>query len=81
MKITRVKPPKYRMGRYRLSEYDLRALMLEVARGEKPSGIVIKDETGCCAHIQEDGSLSACLWGMDIMSIMTLGMIATRRSK
>ncbi len=57
MMITRIKPPKYKVGRYSLNEYELRQLMLEVAKKEKPFGQTVKDQKGHCATIQEDGSL------------------------
>lgn len=42
MEITRIKSPKFRVGRYILNEYELRQLQLEVAQEIKPSGIVVK---------------------------------------
>lgn len=77
--ITRIKPPKYKVGRYSLNEYELRQLMLEVAKKEKPFGQTVKDQTGYCATIQEDGSLSCNLFGTDIMSNATLQMLGLRR--
>jgi hypothetical protein len=41
MLITRIKPPKFRVGRYILNEYELRQLQLEVAQGLKPFGIKV----------------------------------------
>lgn len=48
--ITRIKPPKYKLGRYSLNEYELRQLMLEVAKGEKQAGQYIKDEKKLYNH-------------------------------
>lgn len=79
MKITRIKAPKYKLGRHSLNEYELRQLMLEVAKKEKPHGQIIKDPKGFCATIQENGSLSRNLFGTDIMSLATLAMLRTRR--
>jgi hypothetical protein len=79
--ITRIKPPKYKVGRYTLNEYELRQLMLEVAKKEKPFGQIVKDQKGSCATIQEDGSLSNNLFGTDIMSLATLHMIRLRRER
>lgn len=79
--ITRIKPPKYKVGRYSLNEYELRQLMLEVAKKEKPFGQTVKDQKGYCATIQEDGSLSCNLFGTDIMSLATLQMIRVRRER
>lgn len=79
MIITRIKPPKYRIGKYSLNEYELRQLMLEVAKGEKPQGLIVKDKKGLCAIIQKDGSLNCNLFGLDITSRATLDMIRLRR--
>lgn len=79
--ITRIKPPKYKFGRYSLNEYELRQLMLEVAKKDKPHGLTIKDQNGCVATIQEDGSLSCKLFGTDIMTSTTLQIIKLRRER
>lgn len=42
MEITRIKNPKFRVGKFILNEYELRQLQLEVAKGLKPSGIKVK---------------------------------------
>ncbi len=42
MEITRIKNPKFRIGRFILNEYELRQLQLEVAKGLKPSGIIVQ---------------------------------------
>lgn len=81
MKITRIKPPKYKVGKYSLNEYELRQLMVEVAKGEKASGLIVKDEKETCATIKEDGALSCPLFGMNISSAFTLEIIRLRRSK
>jgi hypothetical protein len=79
--ITRITPPKYKLGKYSLNEYELRKLMFEVANKEKPSGILIKDCKGNKAIIQEDGTLSFNLFGLDINSISTLGLIRIKKEK
>jgi hypothetical protein len=79
--ITRIKPPKYKVCRYVLNEYELRTLMLEVARGEKAHGIEVKDQNGHCVRILEDGTLSSNVFGTDINSMLTLGILRIRREK
>ena len=76
--ITRIKAPKYKVGRHSLNEYELRILMLEVAKKEKPFGQSVKDQDGCVAIIKENGSLSCNLFGMDINSNTTIQLIKTR---
>ena len=39
MKITRIKAPKFKVGRFVLNEYELRQLQYEVAQGLKPQRI------------------------------------------
>lgn len=79
--VTRIKPPKYKVGRYSLNEYELRQLMLEVAKKEKPFGQKVKDENGCTAVIFENGRLSCNLYGMDIMSRATIGVLRIDREQ
>ena len=54
--ITRIKAPKFRVGRCILNEYELRQLQLEVAKGLKPSGIVVKScQNGVTCIMLENG--------------------------
>jgi hypothetical protein len=80
MKITRIKPPKYKVGRNVLNEYELRCLMLEVLKGEQKPDILVMDCNGKFATIQADGSLSLRLFGIDINSRFTLDMLAYRKT-
>ena len=77
--ITRITPPKYKIGRLSLNEYELRQLMLEVAKKEKPYGQTVKDQKGTCAVIQENGNLSCNLFGFDIISNFTLQHIRIKK--
>lgn len=79
LKVKRITPPVFKVGRYKINEYELRNLMLEVARGEKPSGIVVKDSTGTTATVLENGSLSNNLKGLELNSLFTLEMLKIRR--
>lgn len=81
MKISRIVPPKYRVGRNVLNEYELRQLLLEIAKGDKPSGIIIKDTKGNYATAEKDGSLSCSLYGLDINSHITLQVLRIKREK
>jgi transposase-like protein len=54
--ITRIKAPKFRVGRCILNEYELRQLQLEVAKGLKPSGMVVKScQNGIACVMLENG--------------------------
>ena len=79
--VTRIKAPKYRVGRYSLNEYELRQLQLEVAEGKKAEGIIVTDQLGYTATIQKDGSLTDKLFGIDINSLAVLKMLAIKREK
>lgn len=65
--MKRITAPKFRIGRYKLNEYELRNLMLDVAKGNKPEFIGKKvSEPGYYAHITEDGTLNGRLPGLHI---------------
>jgi len=66
--IVRIQPPKFKIGRVVINEYELRKLMLDVYNGKQASGVEIKDEKGQTAIINEDGTLSTSLYGLDIMA-------------
>ena len=81
-KFTRIKAPKYRIGRHVLNEYELRCLQVEVAKGLKKPGIEVKDDAGQIAIIQADGSMDIKgIAGYDIASKYVLDLIALRRDK
>ena len=80
MIITRVKAPKFKVGRYVLNEYELRTLMLEVAEGKKPAGIIVT-EGKHTAEILHTGILSHNLPGLAINSMTTLDIIKINRQK
>jgi len=75
MNFTRIKPPKFRVGRYLLNEYELRTLTLEVAQGKKPAGIKVTDYLGNKAVIKENGCLSASLEGLSLATLISLEII------
>lgn len=82
MKITRIKAPKYKVGRYTLNEYEVRCMMSEVCLGlRKPDGITIVDEDNNNAQILPDGRLTCNLKGFDISGNYTLILIRERRNK
>lgn len=77
---TRIKAPKYKVGKYSLNEYELRALMFEVAINQQPTGIKVKDLKGREAEILADGRLSNNLYGLDITSSYTLKQLKFNRT-
>lgn len=79
--IKRIKPPKFKVGRYVLNEYEVRCLQVEVARGERESGMKVMDENGVVAEIRSDGVLTEFLKGFDINSVFALELIRIKRQK
>lgn len=80
--FTKIKPPKYKVGKYTLNEYELRLLMLEVAINKKSQeGLVVKDEYGRTAEIKSDGSLSGPIFGLGICSSLSIAHIQYRANK
>lgn len=72
MKITRIKPPKFRVGRYVLNEYEIRQYCLEVAEGKREPGDLVKDSEGNTATILRDGRLTRNLEGWDIGGVIAI---------
>jgi hypothetical protein len=66
IKFTSIKAPMYKVGNVILNEYEVRMLQLEVAKGEKPVGLVVTDQEGTEVTILEDGRLSGPVFGFDI---------------
>ena len=77
--FTRIKAPKFKIGRYVLNEYELRTLMTEVAEGKKTAGYIVK-EGNISATILSNGGLSNTLPGLQIATDATLKLIRIRRS-
>lgn len=80
-KITKVPSIKYFVGRYSLNQLELLTLQLEVAQGNKPAGIMVKDEKGQMVTIEEDGRLSGPLYGLDMISNLNLKIVQANRIK
>ena len=81
MNITRIKPPKYKVGRYVLNEYEVRCLMSEVCLGQKNPGIKITDSDGTTAEILPTGRLTKNLKGFDVSGNYTLIILREERKK
>lgn len=81
MNITRIKPPKWRVGRYVLNEYEVRCLMVDVCLGKKQPGIKITDENGKTAEILPDGRLTDNLKGFDVSGNFCLTILREERRK
>lgn len=81
IKITKVNPVKFFVGRYSLNELELKTLQLEVAEGSKPPGILIKDEKGNIASIQPDGRLDNYLYGLDLSINLNIKIVQANRIK
>lgn len=81
LKITKVLPFKFFVGRFSLNELELRTLQLEVAEGKKPAGIMVKDEKGTIVSIDQDGRLDGPLHGLDAASSINMKIAQVNRLK
>jgi len=77
--IDRINPPKYKVGKFTLNEYELRSLQLKVCTGEVAGGIKVRDERNNWAEILPNGNLSVGLYGMDICSAFAIQQIKHQR--
>ena len=80
-KITKINPVKFFVGRHSLNELELKTLQLEVAEGKKQAGIMVKDEKGNIASIQEDGRLDNFLYGLDLATNLNIKIVQANRIK
>jgi len=63
----RISPPKYKVGRFTLNEYEVRELQARVSEGIlDPKGIIIEDADGVKSTIDEHGNTSNRLRGFDL---------------
>lgn len=76
MEFTKIKAPKFRVGRYVLNEYELRTLMLEVAAGKQQGNIKVKCSSGDVALITEKGALSNPLAGLKLAGQLSMDLMA-----
>jgi len=78
--ITRIPEPKFKIGRYVLTELELVKLMLDVLQGDKPEGIKVKCMmSGKTAVIGADGRLDKDLPGFGWKAVLSRQII--RHSK
>lgn len=75
-----IKPPKYRVGKYVLNEYELRQLQVDVMNGVFESPITIRDEKGQSFTIASNGRLSGSPYGYDLTSRCSLELIKYERN-
>ena len=85
MLITRIKTPKFKVGRYTLNEYELRQLQLEVAKGLKPAGIKVRSlSNGQTVSITENGHMDINFGdnsGYDLGSKISIEMWRIKKDK
>jgi len=75
MQITRITPPMFKLGEELINEYELRLLMVEVAKGFKPSGLELEDEKGQKFTIRPDGFIDEEPFGMDICGMLSMDLL------
>jgi len=77
--FTRIKIPKFKIGRFVLNEYEIRQIMAEVSEGKRKGSIKFKDYKGHTITILDDGSCSKNPKGFEIATNFTLRSIKARR--
>lgn len=76
----RVPPPKYRVGRYVLNEYEIRSLILErFKEGRELSFKCLVNNTK--HNLGREGKLDLVPESFSLMSSFTLGLIKLKREK
>jgi hypothetical protein len=77
---SRIKPPKFKVGRFVLNEYEAREMLARVAEGTLDySKIIIEDELGYKATVNKDGFTNRSLYKWDIGSKLTIRKIKANR--
>jgi len=71
----KIKPPKFRVGRYVLNEYELRKLQLDVCNGIFEPNFVVKDEVGNTSAIRADGILVGNLNRFNLSSQLAMDLM------
>ena len=63
-----IKVPMYRIGRFKINEYELREMQISVLKGEilNWTSILIEDDQGMIAQFDIKGRLNKNLYGMDL---------------
>lgn len=78
--LPKIAPPRYRVGRCVLNEYELRCLMAQVAQGHRPPlSVTVYGPNGTSSKMRQDGRFYDHLDGFDIMGNFTLDMIRSDR--
>ena len=81
MKVTRIKAPKFKVGRNVLNEYEVRQLQLEVAQGVREGDIKIKDlANGRISVLGSDAMFNPLIENLGIGNRITLNLLKERRS-
>lgn len=75
-----IKPPKYRVGKYVLNEYELRQLQVDVMNGQIEAPVTVKDEKGASFTIGRSGRMSGSPYGYNFTSKCTLELLSYERN-
>lgn len=80
-RLITIKAPKYFINGYTYNEYEIRKICYMVLKGELQPGIKVKDSYGVVATIDEKGTLSKNLYGMDISAKLAFSTFNLTYSK
>lgn len=81
MIIKRINPPMFTINNEQYNEYELRQLMLDVAKGEIDAFINVTDSDGLTATIDSLGRLSNELKGLVLADNLSLELFLTNIGK
>jgi hypothetical protein len=81
MIIKRINPPMFTINDEQYNEYELRQLMLDVAKGEIDAFINVTDSDGLTATIDSLGRLSNELKGLVLADNLSLELFLTNIGK
>lgn len=74
MRLSNIKPPKFRINGKIYNEYQLRDIMIKVTKGELPTLKVVQVDTKETAWIKE-GHLTDCLTGLSLSTNLQMDLL------
>jgi hypothetical protein len=77
-KLVNITAPTFTINGETYNEYEIRAILVQIAKGMIPAGIVITDVIGNSVTVNSRGVTSGILWGMSICDDLVMNLINER---
>jgi hypothetical protein len=77
-KLVNITAPTFTINGETYNEYEIRAILVQIAKGMIPAGIVITDVIGNSVTVNSRGVTSGVLWGMSICDDLVMNLINER---